>query len=104
MVQYDQTAWVKNGSDEAIGILSTNTDMGLTALQVQLVAEYLDLPAVVFKFTWGDSDQYVRCTPPEWILIVPLSSSWIARGYPASCLSEGLFENMNIDNIHTPNE
>jgi leucyl aminopeptidase len=50
MTRYDMTAWVQNGTDEAIGIVSSDVDMGLTALQMQLVAEYIDLPAVVFKF------------------------------------------------------
>jgi leucyl aminopeptidase len=60
MTQYDMTAWVKNGTDEAIGIVSGDVDMGLTALQVQLVAEYIDLPAAVFKFpAYAGSDQCV---------------------------------------------
>jgi hypothetical protein len=62
MTQYDMTAWVKNGTDAAIGVVSSDVDMGLAALQVQLVAEYIDLPAVVFKFPpQAGSDQCVSC-------------------------------------------
>jgi leucyl aminopeptidase len=60
MAQYDMTAWVKNGTDEAIGIVSSAVDIGLMALQVQLVNEYLDLPSIVFRFPDGaGSDQSV---------------------------------------------
>jgi bacterial leucyl aminopeptidase len=50
MTQFDMTAWVKNGTDEAIGIVSSDVDIGLLALQVQIVNEYLDLPSVVYRF------------------------------------------------------
>lgn len=50
MNQYDMTAWVANGTDEAIGVVSSDVDIGLMALNVQLVNEYLDVPSVVFRF------------------------------------------------------
>jgi leucyl aminopeptidase len=60
MTQYDMTAWVKNGTEATIGVVSSDVDMGLVALQVQLVAEYIDLPAMVYKFVPNaGSDQYV---------------------------------------------
>jgi leucyl aminopeptidase len=106
MAQYDMTAWVKNGTDEAIGIVSSDVDMGLTALQMQLVAEYIDLPSVVYKFVaHAGSDQYVPSVslPSRGAHTSPLSMSWHAQGYPSSFLTEGMFKNMDPW-VHTPNE
>jgi leucyl aminopeptidase len=58
MMQYDMTAWVRNGTDEAIGVISSDVDLGLMVLHVQLVNAYSDLPAVVFRlFEGAGSDQ-----------------------------------------------
>jgi leucyl aminopeptidase len=71
MTQYDMTAWVKNGTDEVIGVVSSDVDIGLLALQVQLVNEYLDIPSVVFRFhPNAGSDQSVIYLPFSLFLVV----------------------------------
>ncbi|KIM45995.1 hypothetical protein M413DRAFT_441056 [Hebeloma cylindrosporum] len=87
MSQFDMTAWVKQGTEEEVGIITDFTDQGLTDFNKALVDLYLDIPYVETKCGYACSDH----------------ASWGKAGYPSSFTIESSFENSN-KNIHSTND
>ncbi|KZT39443.1 Zn-dependent exopeptidase [Sistotremastrum suecicum HHB10207 ss-3] len=89
MLQFDMTAWVKNGTREEIGILDNCADEGLRNLTTEFVAKYLAIPSVSTKYPLD------YCSDDR---------AWWEAGYPTIGVLEGTFENANRLNIHTQND
>ncbi|THH17620.1 hypothetical protein EW146_g3223 [Bondarzewia mesenterica] len=87
MSQFDMTAWVRQGTQEEVGIITDYVDPSLTNFNKQLVNAYLDIPYVETKCGYACSDH----------------ASWGKAGYPSSFTIESTFENSN-KNIHSTND
>ncbi|KAI9069856.1 peptidase [Trametes sanguinea] len=87
-IQFDMTAWVKNGTREEVGIITDFVDPVLTEYNKKLVELYLDIPWVATKCGFACSDH----------------ASWTKAGYPASSLIESQWENNNREHAHTTHD
>ncbi|KAJ7595113.1 peptidase [Mycena floridula] len=87
MSQFDMTAWVKNGTEECVGIVTDFVDPDLSAFNKLLVDAYLDIPYVETKCGYGCSDH----------------ASWTRAGYASSFTIESAFENTN-KHIHSTDD
>ncbi|KAH8834092.1 peptidase [Flagelloscypha sp. PMI_526] len=87
MSQFDMTAWVKKGTEEVIGIITTYVDPNLTEFNIKLVDKYLDIPPVKTRCGYACSDH----------------NSWDKAGFPSSFSIESIFENKS-PHIHSTND
>jgi len=86
-LQFDMTAWVKQGTKERVGIVTDFVDPSLTDFIKKLVDAYLDIPWVATKCGYACSDH----------------ASWNKAGYPSAFGIESAFEDSN-QNIHSAND
>ncbi|WVQ84463.1 hypothetical protein IAT38_006615 [Cryptococcus sp. DSM 104549] len=85
MLQMDMTAWVKEGTEESVGVIQDFVDPGLTEFIESLVVKYLAIPPVKTQCSYACSDH----------------ASFAKAGYQSAFAIEGTFENSNTRNIHT---
>lgn len=86
-LQFDMTAWVKQGTDEVVGVVTDYVDPKLTSLIKDLVDTYLDIPWVETKCGYACSDH----------------ASWNKAGIPSAFGIESAYEDYN-QNIHSTND
>lgn len=87
ILHIDMDGYIKPGCLPGIGLLTDNTDAGLTKYLKILVAKYTNLPIKETACGYACSDHY----------------SWHIAGYPAAALFEGSFDEMN-PHIHTASD
>lgn len=85
MSQFDMTAWVREGVQEEIGVITDYVNPMLTEVNKKLIDAYLDVPYVETKCGYACSDH----------------ASWAKVGYPSIFTIESSFEHANLANIHT---
>lgn len=85
MLQQDMTAFVKQGTEERVGLPTDFVDKDLRQFVQLLVKEYLDIPAVDTKLGYAASDH----------------ASWNKAGYRSVFAIEAPFEDCNLQRIHT---
>ncbi|KAF8141831.1 hypothetical protein EV363DRAFT_1468042 [Boletus edulis] len=85
MSQFDMTAWVREGTNEEVGVIVDYVDGSLTDLNKKLVDTYLSIPYVETKCGYACSDH----------------ASWSKAGYPSIFTIESSFQNANQNNIHS---
>jgi len=85
MSQFDMTAWVREGTNEEVGVIVDYVDDSLTEFNKKLVDTYLSIPYVETKCGYACSDH----------------ASWSKAGYPSIFTIESAFQNANHDNIHS---
>jgi len=88
MSQFDMTAWVKDGTQQEVGVIVDYVDDALTGYNKKLVDSYLAIPFVETKCGYACSDH----------------ASWSKAGYPSIFTIESSFENANHRNIHSSND
>jgi len=84
MSQFDMTAWVKDGTEEVVGVITDFVDPKLTSFNKLLVDTYLDIPYVETKCGYACSDH----------------ASWAKAGYASIFTIESSFEDSN-KHIHS---
>ncbi|CDZ98846.1 Transferrin receptor and related proteins containing the protease-associated (PA) domain [Phaffia rhodozyma] len=87
MIQMDMTAWVKQGTEEVVGIITDFVDPDLTAFNKAIVDRYLNIPWKETKCGYACSDH----------------ASFSKAGFQSSFTIESTFENSN-KNIHSAND
>lgn len=114
MLQMDMTAWVKQGTEERVGIIQDFVDPALTSFIEELIAEYRKLSAVlrrrkltlqsIFPLSRPNADTLVRITPvsvkPGISLLSRRSPSHSSLDIALMNSIESSFEDSN-HNIHT---
>ncbi|ODN73212.1 hypothetical protein L202_07771 [Cryptococcus amylolentus CBS 6039] len=85
MLQMDMTAWVKEGTEERVGVVQDFVDPGLTEFVEGLISEYLSIPSVKTKCSYACSDH----------------ASFGKAGYQSAFAIEATFEDSNTRNIHS---
>jgi len=88
MSQYDMTAWVKRGTKEVVGVVTDYVDPTLTDYNKKLIKEYLSIPSVDTKCGYACSDH----------------ASFAKNGFPSIFTIEGLFDDSNLQNIHSTSD
>lgn len=78
-IQFDMTAFVKEGTREEVGVITDFVDPHVVEFVKQLVDAYLDIPWVETQCGYACSDH----------------ASWTKNGYPSSFSIESSFENSN---------
>lgn len=110
----DMTAWVKQGTEERVGIIQDFVDPALTSFIEELIAEYRKLTAVlsrrkltlqsIFPLSKPSVDTLVRTMPvsvkPGISLLSRRSSAHISLDIALMNSIESSFEDSN-HNIHT---
>ncbi|KAF8326535.1 uncharacterized protein EI90DRAFT_3228136 [Cantharellus anzutake] len=86
-LQFDMTAWVKQGTKEVVGVITDFVNPKLTSLIEDLIDTYLDIPWVETKCGYACSDH----------------ASWNKAGIPSAFGIESAFEDSN-KNIHSTND
>ncbi|WVR07704.1 hypothetical protein IAU60_004746 [Kwoniella sp. DSM 27419] len=84
MLQMDMTAWVKQGTEESVGVIQDFVDPALTEFIGTVIDKYLAIPQVKTKCGYACSDH----------------ASFAKAGYQSAFAIESSFENSN-HNIHT---
>jgi len=87
MIQMDMTAWVKQGTQEVVGVITDFVDPALTEFIAKLVDVYLSIPPVPTKCGYACSDH----------------ASWSKAGYQSAFSIESTFENSN-HGIHSTSD
>lgn len=85
MLQQDMTAFVKQGTQETVGLVSDFVSTPLTKFIALLVDEYLDIGYTQTKLGYAGSDH----------------ASWTKIGADSAFAIEATFENSNLKRIHT---
>ncbi|WFD29444.1 bacterial leucyl aminopeptidase [Malassezia sp. CBS 17886] len=85
MLQQDMTAYVKEGTEEVVGLVTDYVDTGLTDFVELLVRRYLTIPPARTQTNYGASDH----------------ASWHRARYPSSFAIEARFQDCNLRRIHT---
>ena len=84
---FDMTAWVKQGTQEEVGVVTDFTNSKLTQFNKGLIERYLSIPYVETQCSYASSDY----------------ASWENAGYPAVFTLESSLANSN-PRIHTADE
>lgn len=84
MMQQDMTAYVKNGTEERLGLVTDYVSPKLTKFVEILARQYSGLPLVHTKLDYGASDH----------------ASWTRAGWPSAFVMEAPFEDCNLRMIH----
>lgn len=87
MIQFDMTAWVKQGTEEVVGVIQDFVDADLTAFVYSLVETYLAIPPAKTKCGYACSDH----------------ASFSKAGYQSAFAIESTFEDSN-KNIHSTSD
>lgn len=85
MLQQDMTAFVRQGTEESVGIVTDYVSPALTDYVERLVRAYLDIPPKRTQLGYGGSDH----------------ASWRRAGYESAFAIEAPFELCNQQRIHT---
>lgn len=88
MLQQDMTAFVKQGTEERVGLPTDFIDEELREFVQLLIKEYLDIPAVDTKLGYAASDH----------------ASWNKAGYRSVFAIEAPFDDCNLRRIHTTSD
>lgn len=88
MLQQDMVAFVKQGTQERVGIVSDFTNEPLSKFVKRLVDAYLSIPYVDTKLGYAASDH----------------GSWNKAGFPSAFAIEATYEDCNLRRIHSGND
>lgn len=88
MLQQDMTAFVKQGTQETVGLVADFVSTPLTQFIAQLVDEYLHIGYTHTKLGYAGSDH----------------ASWTKIGADSAFAIEATFENSNLKRIHTTSD
>ncbi|KAJ7460925.1 peptidase [Mycena galericulata] len=89
MLQFDMTAWIKYGSREEMGVVTSSSDDDLTQFEIKLIERYVDIPWVWEENVGSGMTDH---------------SSWTKAGYQSCHVTESAFRNANIWNVHRPSD
>ncbi|KIK52487.1 hypothetical protein GYMLUDRAFT_233434 [Collybiopsis luxurians FD-317 M1] len=89
MMQFDMTAWVAAGTQEKVAIVMNKVNPRLTEWLKLVIDKYLDIP-------WFETLYSDRAGSDH--------QPWTMARYPAAHAIEGLWEDMNRANAHSPND
>ncbi|WFD25455.1 bacterial leucyl aminopeptidase [Malassezia nana] len=85
MLQMDMTAFVKRGIKECMSVVTDYVSPALTDFVERLIRAYIGLPIAHSAMHYAASDH----------------ASWTQAGYPSAFVIEAVFEDCNLQRIHT---